>query len=253
MYVSNSQADYYQAIYQTKTNSSPAPTTSTQESDTHAASSATAPAFSAPPKTTSNVNAALLALQENGTSTKASRSTYEMGTNHGDIPINLDDYFADTITPRTNVSLDDVPLLMPSAKNIQALSDHASERFQQLLRDYNIPEAPSEITYDNEGRMQLPDDYAYADELKQALEENPGLARELSTLNALTSHYVEIQKRVPLHNELQEAKSQAEIDAILQKYSHLLQDNGAYSNIALTFGDNGNIRMQADGSAVRLA
>jgi len=253
MYVSNSQADYYQAIYQTKTNSSPIPSPSTQKNGTQAASSAAAPAFSAPPKTTGDLNAALLALQETGPSPEAAGTTYQMGTNHGDIPINLDEYFANAVTPRANASIDDVPLLIPSAENIKALSDHASTRFQQLLRDYNIPEAPSEITYDNEGRMQLPDDYAYGDELKQALEENPGLARELSTLNALTSHYVELQKRVPLHNELQEAKSQAEIDAILQKYSHLLQDNGSYSNIALTFGENGNIRMQADGSTVSLA
>lgn len=253
MYVSSSQADYYQALYQTKTNDSHPPTPQVEEGAIQSAPSAAAPAVFAPPKTTSDVNAALLALQETGTSTEASSSTYEMGTNQGDIPINLDDYFANAVTPRANASIDDVPLLIPSAKNIQALSEHASGRFQQLLRDYNIPEAPTEITYDNEGRMQLPDDYAYADELKQALEENPGLARELSTLNALTSHYVEIQKRAPLNNELQEAKSQAEIDSILQKYSHLLQDNGSYSNIALTFGENGNIRMQADGSAVSFA
>ncbi len=193
----------------------------------------------------------LLKLQES--EDEESVNTPIMNTSKGYVELDLDEYFADDPKVADNVRLTDIPLLLPSADNIKALSEHATARFKQMMFDYNIPEAPEKITYDQAGKMQLPADYPYAEELKQALEENPGLARELSTVNALTSHFVEIQKRMPMMEELQNAGSQAEIDLILAKYSYLLQDNGNYSNIALTFSKDGSLGISADGKSVKLA
>mgnify|MGYP000099465382 FL=1 len=174
-----------------------------------------------------------------------------MNTDKGNIGIDLDQYFSGEKPPTGFLNINELPpLFLPSAENIKALSAHASSRFKQMLSDYNIPAAPQTMTYDSAGGMHLPADYAYATELKQALQENTGIARELSTINALSSHYVEMQKRVPFNVEMSNANSQAAKDIIIAKYSHLLNDNHGYSSLALSFSKEGNLSVLADGASV---
>lgn len=173
------------------------------------------------------------------------KSTVSMNTSKGNINLNLENYFAGNTGPVN--SLQDVTLLMPTADNVKALSKHASTRFRQLLQDYNIPVAPDTLTYNQEGRMILPSDYPYTKELKQALNENPGIKRELSTLNAITSQYAELQKLQPFHNEYSGAGSPADIQATIDKYSHLLWGNRQNSTIALSFTENNSLKLLIDG------
>ena len=101
--------------------------------------------------------------------------------------------------------------------------------------------------------MRLPPDYAHADELNRALEENPGMMRELSTLNAMTSHYVELQKLTPYLEEVSLARTQAQVELIIAKYSHLLGDNRADSDISLRFSQSGDLELTANGNRVEFA
>jgi len=174
-----------------------------------------------------------------------------LNTDKGNIGINLDQFFSNESSSIKPLSINELPpLLLPSAQNIKALSIHASSRFKQMLSDYHIPAAPNTMTYDSAGAMQLPANYTHATELKQALKENPGLSRELSTINALSSHYVEIMKRVPFTEEMSSANSQVAVNNIIAKYSHLLNDNHSYSSLALSFSREGNLSVIADGAAV---
>jgi hypothetical protein len=119
-----------------------------------------------------------------------SNQVFQMDTARGERSININDYFTNRRNPNP-VDLASISnLLTPTQKNIEALTQHSSAEFKQLLADYNIPEAPAKISYDSSGHIQFPDDYQYSTELTQALDENPGLADELHTLAALTSHYV---------------------------------------------------------------
>lgn len=185
-----------------------------------------------------------------------SKQSAMLDTNKGKVSLDLDNYYSNDPPVKSHFgrfSLDDLPpLLLPSAKNIQALSNHASAKFKNMLAEYNIPAAPEKITYDNQGEMQIPADYPYAKQLKQALEENPGLDRELRDLNAITSHYVMIQERLPFSEEMSHANSQAEIDWIIRKYSHLLHDNHSYKSISLMFSGDGNLSITADGKPVQI-
>ena len=56
----------------------------------------------------------------------------------------LDALFAnDRPSPAGRVELDSLPpLLTPSTENLQAIQQHASARFKQLLADYDIPRPP---------------------------------------------------------------------------------------------------------------
>lgn len=196
------------------------------------------------------VQAALIGLQEQQSENEKSQEV-TLSTTKGAVKVNLDEYFS---PPKNQgrINLDEIPLLLPNAENLKVLSEHAEERFNELLEKYNIPHAPEEITYNSEGKLILPNDYPYSNELKQALKENEGIDRELRTLHALTSHFAELQKSIPFHEEFSKATTRAEEEAIVAKYSHLFDDNRSYSSIALSFKDD-QLNLLADGKAIKLA
>lgn len=167
-------------------------------------------------------------------------------TDQGAKSLDIDAYF----TPPAGGYLTLPPLLMPSQRNIDALSSHISSAMSKLLADNGIPSAPANITYDSQGKMQLPADYPYADKFRQALEKNPALDRELHTVNALTSHMVEMNKSLPFQQEYAATSSQAEVDAVIAKYASLLSGNRLSSSIALEFSATGHLTMTADGKAI---
>jgi hypothetical protein len=176
-------------------------------------------------------------------------TTAVFDTDKGSMSLDIDGYFSPPANTGGSVySLP--PLLLPSQKNIDALTQHISEKFPQFLAQNNIPSPPSSISYDSEGKVQLPADYAYASELKQALADNPTMARELSTVNALTSHLVEMKKSIPFQQDYAAAQSPAEVDAVITKYSYLFSAHRHYDSIALQFSDKGHMTITADGKPV---
>ncbi|WP_321394381.1 hypothetical protein [uncultured Desulfuromusa sp.] len=137
-------------------------------------------------------------------------------------------------------------LLLPSKNNIDNLSNHISEKLAGLMGQYGISAAPETIRYDNSGTMILPDDYAYAEEFSQMLEDNPALEREMRAVNALSSHYAGMQESQAFHQEYQNA-SLAEQNAIAAKYSYLFTDSRSAADIALKFTPEGALTISVDG------
>ncbi|MEJ2632306.1 MAG: hypothetical protein P8011_10925 [Acidihalobacter sp.] len=168
----------------------------------------------------------------------------EFDTTKGTTELDIESYFA----PQANqhVTLDSVPLLLPSQKNINALSDYISAHMPGFLADNGIPAPPANITYDTAGQIQLPADYPYSAEFKQALENNPVMERTLHTTYALTSHMVEMNKSIPFQREYAAATSQAQIDAVIAKYQYLFSTNRHYDKIALNFTANGILSITHD-------
>lgn len=185
----------------------------------------------------------LLAAQ---TGTASATATFD--TDKGSQELDIDAYF--TPPGSQGVNLDNVPLLLPSQRNIDALSSHISASLPGVLARNNIPYPPASITYDNEGKMQLPADYPYAAEFTQALKDSPALDREMHAVNALTSHLVEMKKVMPFHEEYAAAGSQAEANAVVAKYRHLFSGNRHYETIALHFSKEGALSLTADGKPV---
>lgn len=188
----------------------------------------------------------LLASQSQSATPSASSATAVFETDHGSMSLNIDDYF--TPAAGTNGAAFTLPpLLLPNQKNIDALTSHISAAFPQFLAQNHIPAAPASITYDNEGRIQLPPDYPYASEFKQALADNPAMARELSTVSALASHVAEMKKVVPFQQEYAAAATQAEADAVAAKYRYLFSGNHHYDTIALQFSASGSLTVTDEG------
>ena len=182
-----------------------------------------------------------------GQTVSAADDVYPLDTGKGEENLSLGTYFSGGYSSPT-LSLEG--LLMPSEKNVQALQDHISRVFPDFLAEHGIPKAPDSIRYDSSGNMILPADYPYTDELKAALEQNPAMARELSTANALSSHLAALKELEPFHEEYAKVQNQVEIDAVIDKYSHLLGDHRSYPEIALMLSNDGTLSIMADGKGL---
>mgnify|MGYP000558935175 CR=1 FL=1 len=93
-------------------------------------------------------------LYEQSHNASAAAGEAEFDTNKGAMGLDIDAYF--TPPGSQGVDLDSVPLLMPTRKNIDALSRHISASMPAFLARNGIAEAPASVTYDNRGQIQLP-------------------------------------------------------------------------------------------------
>lgn len=178
--------------------------------------------------------------------TTESKSLAAYDTSQGSKALDIDDYF----TPDPSRPLLSIPLLMPTQNNIDALSRHVSAKMPAFLAAHGIPAAPASISYDAYGQIQLPGDYAYAAQFRAALTDNPVLARQLSTVNALSSQMTEMNKALKFDAEYRAARSPSEIEAVIAKYRALLDGQTTPSVIALHFDGQGHLSVTADGKAL---
>lgn len=193
--------------------------------------------------TISEAARARLAAEVNNSASGA-KAAYD--TSQGSQTLDIDAYF----TPDPSRSLLSIPLLMPTRNNVDALSRHVSAAMPGFLAEHGIPQAPASIAYDAFGRMQLPADYPYAERFRSALAEAPVLARELSTVNALSSQMTEMAKVLPFDAEYRAARTPAEVEAVIAKYRYILDGQASASRIALHFDDQGRLSVTADGQAL---
>jgi hypothetical protein len=190
--------------------------------------------------------AALEAANSTGTAEATEENAGKSGPNavmdtaDGPQTIDLEDYFAVKSEPDPN-ALSRAQLFAPTPGNIAALSKHASEKFSQLLSDHGIPYAPTQITYGTDGKMQMPADYPFADQLEHALESDPAMARELSTVQALSSQFSGMQQSLAFSKAYAAARSDAEAAAVVQRFSALFSDSRSYPDLPLAFSADGTL------------
>lgn len=185
------------------------------------------------------------------TSTTASAgsasSTAVFDTDKGSVGIDIDKYFsASPESPMAELP----PLMMPSQRNIDALSQHVSSVFPKFLAEHGIPSAPASITYDRSGQPQFPADYPYTKELKAALNDSPVMARELMTTAALASHKDELDQAAEFQEAYRNASNPKELAAVLAKYAGLLSGNQPASQVALTFSGQGAMGVTVNGKNI---
>lgn len=207
----------------------------------------TTSAASAPTKVSDTVTISseakeLLAAQSTSAITN-NKTIAEYDTAEGAKQLDIDDYFSHKDRKLSLLG----PLLLPTQKNINALSDHISATLPNLLHQYGIPSGPTSFTYDNQGQIQLPEDYQYATEFELMLEDNPTFARQLSTINALASHLSGMKKAMAFQQEYSMASTQAEAKAITDKYNYLFSNIRQYDQITLGFAADGSLNVNVNG------
>lgn len=179
----------------------------------------------------------------------ATEFTFSMNTNKGSKDINLDDYFAAKSPSEKPINLLDIPLLLPTAHNVDTLAKYSEQKVKNLMEEYNIPTPPDTLEFDQEGQLVLPLDYPYSTQLKHALYENPQVEKALHTTCALASHYAGIMEGQPFRDEMSTARTQADRDRIVEKYSYLFDDNRPSIEIVLSFLDDGSMLVGGRGGA----
>ncbi|MEZ5628644.1 MAG: hypothetical protein R3E34_14155 [Rhodocyclaceae bacterium] len=190
----------------------------------------------------------LLAAESAQSASSGGGATAVFDTTRGAVDLDIDAYFTPPgSADRGTYTLP--PLLLPSQNNIDALRRHISAAMPEFLARNGIPFGPSSMTYDSAGKVQLPADYPYTDEFTAALEGNPAMARELQTVNALTSTLVELRKSLPFVQEYA-AASPAEAGAVVARYSQLFSGSRTYDTIALGFSADGRLSLTANGEPV---
>ncbi|MDO6711008.1 hypothetical protein Q4567_09780 [Aliiglaciecola sp. 2_MG-2023] len=171
----------------------------------------------------------------------ATNAVFSMNTSQGDQQeINLDEYLTPGALPNP-VNLKDIPLLLPTAHNIDTLSKYSQNEFKALLAQYGIPSPPASIEFNTQGQLVLPADYAYSTQLTQAFTENPKVENALRTTAAIASHYAGIMEGQPFRDEMSTARNQVDRDRIVAKYSYLFDDNRPAIQIVLSFLDDGSM------------
>ncbi|WP_374348854.1 hypothetical protein [Chitinimonas sp.] len=173
-------------------------------------------------------------------------SVVMVDTNHGTMPMDLENYFK----PNGPVNLDELPLLLPSRKNVDALTGYISSHMPGFLARNGIPSPPASVSYDENGALQLPASYSHAEAFKQALSREPTMERTMRTAAALSSHLVGLSKLAPYYQEMEGATSQAAADAIVEKYRHLLSSGGRGEMIALNFSSDGKASISHNGKSL---
>lgn len=183
------------------------------------------------------------------TSQVKTAATAVFNTNKGDVELDIEDYF--TPSQKTfSGGIDSLPpLMMPTQDNINALAKHISSTLPGLMSDYEIPVAPETIQYDNRGQLVLPNDYPYTEEFTQMLDENPSFARELSTVNALSSHLAGIQRAAQFQEESQ-GMSDSEIAALMNKYTDLFDGQHSAGDFSLGFTADGSLNVSVNGEQI---
>lgn len=175
------------------------------------------------------------------------RSAATLVTDQGERQIDLEAYFAGASGAAPALLATLPPLILPSQANLQALNSHLSATFPKFLAEHGIPQAPEQISYDQEGKIQLPEDYPYLRELKRALENSPAMARALNTTTAIASHVAELNKLIPFEQELAGAQTRSQAEAIVAKYRYLFTELRPASQTSLSFSARGESTPMADG------
>jgi len=198
-----------------------------------------------------SISSSSVTLSDETKAMQTSTAVYRMDTGSGTKEIDLDSYF--TQSPSVNdLASGASNLLLPSANNVLALQKHISSVFPNFLTQNNIPEAPQTIQFDDQGKLVLPNDYAYTAELTTAFEQHPEMLKTLQTAHALSSHVAAIQATEPMREALAQAQTQSEVDIILENFSAYLGDNRsqAYPEISLEFSKSGELSINADGTSL---
>lgn len=190
--------------------------------------------------------------KDSGIDEASNKATVAMDTNKGSLKLNLDDYFTRKPSSETPVNLMDVPLLLPSAHNVDTLAKYSEQKIKDLMQQYDIPKPPATIEFDQQGQLVLPLDYAYTNQLKHAFNENPQVEEALRTTGALASHYAGIMEGQPFRDEMSTARTQADRDRIVEKYSYLFDDNRPPIHIVFSFLDDGSMLVGGRGGSANI-
>lgn len=148
--------------------------------------------------------------------------------------------------------LDTSTLLLPTRANATLLAAKAGETIKAKLNAAGIPREPGfelEIQDVNSAHVTVKGDRADAKAIEDLINGDQALQMDIHNANALASHIPGIERGMAFHHEYRAAQTQAEMDAIIGRYSDLFSGFASAANIDMRFGRDG-LQMAINGEAV---
>ncbi|MFA6243478.1 MAG: hypothetical protein WC655_21235 [Candidatus Hydrogenedentales bacterium] len=138
------------------------------------------------------------------------------------------------------------PLLLPTNKNVQALSAGLASKLGGFFRENGIEkDPPITIEVDNNtGAISVSGDRDDTGRIAELINEDPELSKQIRTLNAISSHAYEIPKHLAFQEEYRNSDSPEDVVA---KYSSLFGPQMARS-FSIVY-DGSAVQMMVDGKA----
>ena len=133
-------------------------------------------------------------------------------------------------------------LLLPTRANAAKLAQAAGDMISAKLKEAGIANAPSfELAIEdvNSAHVSVKGDRPDAKAIEDLINNDPALQMAVHNAYALASHVPAVEKAAEFSQAYTAAKSQAEIDQVLARYSSLLNGLSPQATIGLSFGKDG--------------
>ncbi|MBX7255697.1 MAG: hypothetical protein K1Y02_05000 [Candidatus Hydrogenedentes bacterium] len=138
------------------------------------------------------------------------------------------------------------PLILPTAKSVQALSADLASKLGDFFRENGFEKDPP-ITIkvdDNTGVISVTGDRNDTDRIAELINENKDLAYQVRTLNAISSHAYEMPKHLAFQEEYRDSDNPEDI---VSKYSYLFGPQ-VHRSFSIVY-DGSAVQMMVDGKA----
>jgi hypothetical protein len=142
-------------------------------------------------------------------------------------------------------------LLLPTADNVEKLAAGVSGSLSRLFATAGIDADPA-VTFSvdpNTGYVSATGDRADTKRIEDLINKDKALTRQMHDASAIASHVAGMAESLQFQREYRAASGQAQIDAVLAKYSDLF--NGTAQNPEITMGyDGASVQVKAGGQSL---
>jgi hypothetical protein len=134
------------------------------------------------------------------------------------------------------------PLLLPTRANVAMLAAQAGDTINAKLDAAGISREPGfklEIEDVNSAHVTVKSDRPDAKAIEDLINADPKLQMDIHNAYALASHIPAIDRSMAFQKDYSAARTQAEIDAVVARYSDLFSGRLPPTEIAMAFGKDG--------------
>lgn len=134
------------------------------------------------------------------------------------------------------------PLLLPTRANVAMLAAQAGDAINAKLDAAGISREPGfklEIEDVNSAHVTVKSDRPDAKAIEDLINGDPKLQMDIHNAYAIASHIPGIDRSMAFQKDYAKAQTQAEIDAVVARYSDLFSGRLPPTEIAMDFGKNG--------------
>lgn len=141
------------------------------------------------------------------------------------------------------------PLLSPTRENVQKLSSALYEDLKELFDQAGInSNPPVEFDVDSyTGKVSVKGNRPDAQQIAEMIKKNPDIEMQIHNIAAISSHIGPMEKAMQANDAYRAAKTQAELNNVIAKYSSVYSGKLDATDFSLVFNGD-DVQIQANGT-----